>query len=181
MSRKRIGPSAVVADAKGELVDRLASELKEARDYGQPFVFEEEFSTKKIRVNVIWDRWAGVPLEERSATILKAYETVEGPDFRRRIALASGLTVPEAYAAGMLSYQVVAGRRQGDPVTEEQVRQAMLEEGGSVLADPSSIQLRFRSEEDAEAARRRLTQRLPGSGPIWILLREVGKVEDLPF
>jgi hypothetical protein len=44
------------------------------------------------------------------------YEQAEGAAYRDRIALASGLTVPEAHAAGMLPYQIIAALRKNDPV-----------------------------------------------------------------
>jgi len=56
----------------GTLVARLADELKSDRQSRQPIVYEEEFPTKKLRVNVIWDEWDSVPLEDRTATILRA-------------------------------------------------------------------------------------------------------------
>jgi hypothetical protein len=49
----------------------------------------------------------------------------------------------------------------------------MLEEGASTLMGPDALQLRFPTEEDAEACRRRLIQRLPGSEPVWIINREL--------
>src|SRR5947207_6681780 len=91
----------------GSLVERLVDELKSDRQSGQPMIVEEEFPTGKLRVNVILDEWDRLPLEDRTATILRAYEQAEGREYRDRIALASGLTVPEAHAAGMLPYQVI--------------------------------------------------------------------------
>src|SRR2546427_3115332 len=147
----------------GPLVGRLVEELKSDRPSGQPMIEEEEFPTKKLRVNVIWDEWDRVPLEDRTATILRAYEQAEGRESRDRIALASGLTVPEAHAAGMLPYQVIAAVRKGDAVTIDQCRQALIEEGASILFGEDKPQLRFSTEEEAEAARKRLAERLPNS------------------
>src|SRR5437773_6686963 len=113
----------------GNLVEGLVDELTSDRQSGQPMIEEEEFPTKKLRVNVIWDAWDRVPLEDRTATILRAYEQAESREFRDRIALASGLTVPEAQAAGMLPYQVIAAVRKGDPVTIDQCRKALIDEG----------------------------------------------------
>src|SRR5712672_241582 len=101
MPRKKIGPQMRAGVANGDLADRLAAEVKSGREYGQPLIYEQTFRTGKVRVTVIWDAWDGVPLQERSTTILRAYETAEGADSRDRIALASGLTFPEAHAAGM--------------------------------------------------------------------------------
>jgi hypothetical protein len=139
---------------------------------------EEEFPTKKLRVNVFWDEWDRIPLEERTATILRAYEVAEGRESRDRIALASGLTVPEAHAAGMLPYQVIAAVRKADPVTRDQCRHALIEEGASTLFGEEQPQLRFSTEEEAEAARRRLVERLPNSEEVWVIIKEVGMVED---
>jgi hypothetical protein len=73
----------------------------------------------------------------------------------------------------MLPYQIIPALRQGDPVTPEQAREALLAEGASALAGPQAPQLRFTTEEEAEAARQRLTRRLPGSEPVWVINREI--------
>jgi hypothetical protein len=165
--------------AKRALVERLARELKSGHDYGQPTIYELEYRTRKLRVNVIWDEWAGVPLEDRSATILRAYEQAEGAEYRDRIALASGLTVPEAHAAGMLPVQIIPAVRPSDPVTPEQAREAMLAVGASKLADPQAPQLWLSTKEEAEACRRRLVERLPGSEHVWIINQEPAMQDSL--
>src|SRR4051812_20027458 len=104
MPRKKIGPNAWSAAAQTDLATKLATELKSSREYGQPWIQEQTFPTGKMRVTVLWDAWHGIPLPQRSATILRAYELAEGAETRDRVALASGLTVPEAHAAGMLPY-----------------------------------------------------------------------------
>jgi hypothetical protein len=163
---------------RGDLAERLADELRNGREAGQPVIEEQEFPSGKLRVTVIWDVWDRLPLEERTSIILRAYELAEDRGYRERIALASGLTVPEAYAAGMLSFQVIPALRRDDPVTPEQCRQALLDEGASVLFAPEKPQLRFASEEEAEAARGRLIRRLPDSEQVWVITQEVGKIED---
>jgi hypothetical protein len=178
MPRKRRGFEEPPPCTIAHLVARLADELKSDRVSGQPMIEEGEFPTKKLRVNVIWDDWDRVGLEDRTATILRAYEQAEGQDFRDRIALASGLTVPEAHAAGMLPSQVIAAVRKSDPVTMEQCRKALIEEGASVLFGEEQPQLRFATEEEAEAARKRLAQRLPNSDEVWVITREAGLIED---
>src|SRR5437016_1398881 len=177
MPRKRRGFEEPPRRTVGRLVERLVDELKSDRASGQPIIEEEEFPTKKLRVNVLWDEWDRVPLEDRTATILRAYEQAEGTEYSGRIALASGLTVPEAHAAGMLPYQVFAALRKGDPVTVDQCRKALIEEGASVLFGEETPQLRFATEEEAEAARNRLAERLPNSEPVWVITKEVGMVE----
>jgi hypothetical protein len=178
MPRKRRGFEEPPRRTIGNLVERLVDELKSNRPSGQPLIEEEEFPTGKLRVNVIWDAWDRVTLEERTATILRAYEQAEGREYRDRIALASGLTVPEAHAAGMLPYQVIAAVRKDDPVTVGQCRQALIDEGASILFGADQPQLRFSTEEEAEAARKRLAEKLPNSEPVWVITKEVGTVED---
>ncbi|HEV3341237.1 MAG TPA: hypothetical protein VG125_12795 [Pirellulales bacterium] len=161
------------------LADQLAEELKSGRESGQPIIYEHEFPSGKLRVTVIWDEWDRLPLEERTEVILRAYEQAEGRPFRERVALASGLTVPEAHAAGMLPVQIITALRRDDQVTVEECRQAMIAEGAStLLAGADNPQLRFATVEEAEAARKRLIERLPQSEPVWVISQEVGSVGD---
>ena len=178
MPRKRSRFETPPRRTVGTLAERLVDELKSDRQSGQPMIEEMEFPTGKLRVNVIWDEWDRIPLADRTATILSAYEQAEGGEYRDRIALASGLTVPEAHAAGMLPYQVIPALRHGDPVTMDQCRQALIEEGASLLFGEDHPQLRFATEEEAEAARKRLAARLPNSAEVWVVTKEVGTVED---
>jgi hypothetical protein len=178
MPRIRIGPQTQPVRTKRGLVEKLVHELKSGRDSGQPIIYEQEFPTGKLRVIVIWDEWDHTPLEERSAAILRAYDIAEGAEFSSRVGLASGLTVPEAYGAGMLPYQIIPALRPGDSVTLKQVRQAMVEEGASVVLDPNEPRLRFKTLEEAEAGKQRLIQRLPGSDLIWTLHNEVADQES---
>lgn len=156
----------------GGLAERLADEIKSEQASGQPFIYEQEYSTGKIRALVVWDEWQDRPLDERTATILAAYERAEGATYRDRVALASGLTVPEAVAAGMLPYQIITAHRASDPVTLEQCRQAALDEGATRLMGPNVPQLRFATEEEANACRARLIARLPQSDDVWLITRE---------
>ena len=173
MPRKKIGARSALTSTNTGLAGRLAEELKSDRDYGQPLVYEQEYATKKTRVTVIWDEWADASLEERSAIILRAYELAEGDAAREKIALASGLTVPEATAAGMLPYQVLPAIRTTDPVDLEDVEAAMVEQGASQLNREDGLQLRFATREEADACRSRLIEKLPSSEPIWIISRDV--------
>jgi hypothetical protein len=178
MPRKRRGFAEPPRRTVGSLVEQLVDELKSDRQSGQPMIDEEEFPTGKLRVNVIWDKWDRVPLEDRTATILRAYEQAEGQEARDRIALASGLTVPEAHAAGMLPYQVFPAVRKSDPVTIDLCRKALMDEGASILFGEDNPQLRYSTEEEADAARKRLAKRLPGSEPVWVITKVVGTGED---
>jgi hypothetical protein len=181
MPRKKLPLEERPRPQHGGLVDRLADELRADRQSGQPLIYEQAFPTGAVRVVVLWDEWDRIPHEDRTAVILRAYERAEGAQARQQITLASGLTTPEAHAAGMLPVQIITGLRSGDPVTLDQCRQAMIAEGASTLLGPDRLQLRFATEEEAEACRERLTQRLPGSEPVWIVTQEVGLVADSPL
>ncbi len=178
MPRKKRPFEETPRPTSGDLADRLADELKTARESGQPVIDEQKFPTGKLRVTVIWDVWDALPLEHRTSVILRAYELAEGRDYRDTIALASGLTVPEAHAAGMLPFQIIPAIRRGDPVSADQCRKAMIDEGASTLSAADKPQLRFATEEEAEAARLRLAAGLLGSEPIWTITQDVGRVED---
>jgi len=178
MPRKKLSNEDQPSKANCDLAETLVKELKRDNEWGQPTIYEQQYVTGKLSVIVIWDAWDHVPLEERTATILHAYEVAEDIEYRNRIALANGLTVPEAHAAGMLNYRIIPAVRAGDPVTEEQVRAVMCVQGASTLLDPNHPQLRFRSKEDAEACRRRLIERLPGSDAIWLIDRESQRADS---
>lgn len=159
------------------ILAELEKELKNARMAGQPLIEEQVFpKTNAVRVTVIWDQWESVSDEDRYQTILQAYEEVEGKTFRDRVALALGLTVPEAAEAGMLPFQITTALRRDDPVTLKQCREAMIAQGASVLLDPEEPQLRSATEEEAEACRHRLIEQLPGSEPVWVIAKEVGRI-----
>ena len=175
MSRNVLHPDASRhATRHPDLVDQLADELRSHRTMGQPTINEEHFPTGAIRVSVFWDRWDEVPPDERATQIVAAYRAVEGEEFVRRIGLLDGLTFPEAYAQGLLPCQILVAHRLGDQVTVEECRQAMIQEGASILIDPVNPPLLFGAREQAEAAVERLTQRLPGSKPVWLINQSVG-------
>lgn len=173
MARIKMGLEEQPRRTDGKLVERLVDELKANRESGQPFIYEQSFTTGKIRVLVIWDEWKDQSLEERTNIILSAVEKADGRDYRAKVALASGLTVPEGVAAGMLPYHIIPAHRKADKVTLEQCREAMLAEGASQLFGPNVLQLRFPTENAAEACRKRLIRRLPNSDEIWIVSREI--------
>jgi hypothetical protein len=136
MPRRKIGAQSALPAAKARLADALAAELRDgARQFGQPMIYEQDYPSGMVRVLVVWDEWADDPLEDRSAVILKAYEAIDGPGASEKIALASGLTVPEATAAGMLPYQIITAIRKGDPVSYDQARQACSEDVWMVRRD----------------------------------------------
>jgi hypothetical protein len=155
----------------------LADELKNNRESGQPIIYEAELPNDKLRVTVVWDIWDRLPLEDRTEIILEAYGRAEGRGAAEQVALASGLTVPEAYSAGMLPFQIITALRRDDPVTSEQCREAMIEEGASTLLGSDKPLLRFATLEEAERARMRLSQRLPNSEPVWVIAQDLARVE----
>jgi hypothetical protein len=173
MPRRITGPETESVRPRAELAEKLTDELRSDREFGQPLIYEQSFETGKARVTVIWDAWEGLPLQDRTATILRSYEMLEGPKARERIALASGLTVPEAHAAGMLSFQIIPAIRKGDPVSFEDAKRAMLEMGGSTLINLETVQLRFSTREEAERAKIRLIELFPKSDDVWMIYREV--------
>ena len=177
MPRIRRGLSEDLVAPFPGLCKLLINELKDQHETGQPIIDEQHSpTTHAVRVTVIWDRWSGVPDEIRTAIILNAYETAEGKEFRDRIALAVGLTVPEATASGLLPFEVIPAVRENDPVTLEDCRNAMISEAASVLVDPNRPVLRFATIDAAEACVRRLGGKLPGSQPVWIISQEASNV-----
>lgn len=174
MPRVRRGLEDRLRTSCPDLVSELVAELRENHEAGQPVIEEQTFpKTNAVRVTVFWDKWEPVPDDQRSSVILEAYEEVEGREFRDRIALAIGLTIPEASEFGLLPFQIVTLVRKDDPVTPEQCRDAMIAQGASVLLDPDRPQLQFATQEEAEACVRRLIKQLPGSEPVWGITREV--------
>ena len=162
-----------------DLVGELVGELREGRPFGQPMILEQRFpETNAVRTTIIWDKWAPIADEERVAAILQAYEEAEGREFRDRIALAMGLTVPEAYDAGLLPIQIVAALRRTDSVTPEQCKQAMIDAGASVISGLEHPILRFATLNEAEQTVRRLTELLPGSEQVWLITQEVSRIPD---
>lgn len=172
MPRRTIESWTPLARPSAPLAERLAAELQNDREVGQPLIYEQSFRTGKRRVVVVWDAWDGLPLEERSATIYRAYELAFGSGEAEHVALATGLTVPEAHAGGLLGYQIIPALRRSDPVTSDQVRLALLEEGGSALFAPGTVQLRFATQAEAEASRDRLLRRFPETDEVWLIAQE---------
>ena len=72
----------------------------------------------------------------------------------------------------MLPFQIITALRSTDPVTLEQCRQAMIEEGASHLLGDDNLQLRFPTREEADAAKHRLEEKLPGSEQVWKVRRD---------
>lgn len=87
-----------------ELVGLLAEELHLKRPDGPenaPYVFEETTRQDFRHVRVLWDRWAGVPGEDRGRVIMDACQQVRGAEAVLRINSALGLTHAEARKLGV--------------------------------------------------------------------------------
>ena len=151
----------------------LATELRSNHESGQPFIYEHTFGSGRIRILVVWDEWNDLSLEQRTDIILAAVEISDGKEYRDRVALANGVTMPEGAAAGMLPYQIITALRKSDPLTPEQCRKAMAAEGASILLGPETPLLRFPTAESAEACRKRLAKKLPKSDEIWVVTRDL--------
>jgi len=86
--------------SRPDLVKTLVEEMRKegvssAPDV--PTIYEEAQSYgDNLHVKVIWDKWAGIPAEERGAIIIDAYDKAGFDDEMRRITLALGLTKEEA-------------------------------------------------------------------------------------
>jgi hypothetical protein len=164
------------------LVERLAGALNRRSQIGQPIVEERELPrTDKVKVTAIWDLFDGMPDSDRLSAILRAFESAKGQEYCDRIALAMGLTFPEAYESGMLAFQVVPMLRKSDRVTAGECAEAMIEEGASLLFVPDKPQLRFPTREDAQACVDRLVARLPESNEVWAIAEEVGQMHPRIF
>lgn len=179
MPRIILGQGAEPPPQYPDLVAALADELRTNRPFGQPVIREQRFpKTDVVRATVIWDKWEPLADDARVTTIKQAYVEVEGDEFRERLALAIGLTVPEAYDAGLLPVQVTTALRTSDPITVEQCRDAMIQLGASVLSDPQKPVLRFATVDEAERCVQQLVEQLPGSEPVWTIAREVARIVD---
>jgi len=152
------------------LLDRLVEELRSPHDVGQPLVIEQRFpSIDKTQVQVVWDKFEGIPEQDRSELILSAFEQVEGKPSRDKILFASGFTIPEATSTGILPFQVIPATTARTELGVEPLFKAMKEEGASTVAGTTT--LRFPTFEDAEAAKARLDHRLPQGR--WLIVQEV--------
>jgi hypothetical protein len=155
------------------LLDALVAELRAPHDFRQPIITEDHRTRDGVvHVQVVWDQWQDCPELERWEIIREAYQRVKGPDFANRIMLATGVTVPEAARFGFLPFQVIPMRRKTDALSQEQYARAMIEEGASVLENPSKPMLRFETLEEAEVCQERLERRLPGSH--WSIVHDLG-------
>jgi hypothetical protein len=102
--------------------------------------------------------------------ILEAYKTV---DAKAQIAQALGVTYQEAIEQQALPYAVVPMIRRGE-INEEEVKKAMIGEGGFALAN-GKVDLRFPTMLLAEQAHKRLADAMPKG--YWSIVQTVGYIQ----
>lgn len=90
-----------------------------------------------------------------------------------QVAQALGVTHPEAIEQQVLPYSVVPMMRRSE-INEEDVKQAMLAEGGFALPN-GKVDLRFPTMALAEQAHKRLADALPKG--YWSIVQTVGYVQ----
>lgn len=154
-------------------VNDLAKWLFHPPEKGEPRIIRKTIGRSGLQdLMVIWEGWKGIPLEERTATILEANDTLEGT-VKTDIYLAQGLTTDEAIALGYLPFRVEPIVKSGENVDLERILTAMKEEGG--VETSTGLQLRFTSLEEAQEAFVRLQKKV--SGPFWTIVQEVPREE----
>jgi hypothetical protein len=154
------------------LVKRLVQEFDPGASGLQPLILEERIpATNSRHVHVIWHRWKELADEQRAAVIVDAYTQAEGPEAAAEITVADGVTPQEALALGLLPYKVVPVRKRDDPVSSEAYQAALAREARHTLLGPKARELRYARLEDAEQAKRRLEEALPGSA--WAAVQEI--------
>ena len=84
MPRIKRGIADLQQPVSSDLTARLAEELRHDHPSDQPVILEQAFPSGKLRVIVIWDQWDRLPLEDRTAVILRDCEMAERDRGRAR-------------------------------------------------------------------------------------------------
>ena len=88
-----------------DLVTVLAEELRLQRPDGPadapPIIEEKTPRSDFLHIQVTWDRWLGIPGEDRGRVIMDAYQQVRGTDTVLKISSVLGLTPAEAQKLGV--------------------------------------------------------------------------------
>lgn len=169
---RKISSQVARAESDQDVVDDLVWELKEPHDLGQPIILERHMGmADAVHVFVVWDRFADVPESQRASIIMDAYERASGKEFRDRITLATGVTVPEATDLELLPFEVELFPGRHRSADTGRVQWAMVAEGASLLRGEAHPELRFETLADAAAAVERLEESLPGSD--WMVVQSV--------
>ncbi len=156
-----------------ELVVKLAEFLLQPPLKGQPFIIRKSIGTTGLQnLIVIWDRWHGVPLQERTEIILAANDTLE-TTMRANLSLALGRTMDEAISLGYLPFRVEPISRSGSSADRDRILNALREEGA--VETGQGLQLRFPTLEQAQDAFIQLEGKV--SGPHWSIIQEVPQAE----
>src|SRR5213080_2217789 len=111
--------------ATDKLVSALAERVKVPGAGEEPFVLQDRIPQTRTRhVVVIWDEWADMDGPERSNVIVDAYQRagVLGAD---SVTVAMGLTQQQAVHMGYLPYSIIIMRKNSDPVSLKQLKDAM--------------------------------------------------------
>ena len=157
-------------EQRSDLLDELIRELEDPKPIGQPIILEDDKLERNcLQVQVAWDRWEDCPREARSGIIAEAYEHVFGPERRKEITLALGLTIPEAAAMGLLPFQLLPARKKDENPAHDEYCKAMVQAGASVLSNVEEPELRCATLDDARETVKRLTQVVPNSE--WIIVK----------
>ena len=161
--------SVITADQREKVAEQLAKELAGEQTQGGPVIFEIPFEQgDRIDVLVVWEAWKPFTSTDRSTMILEAYKGSKAP-----IAQALGVTYREAIEQQVLPYAVVPMMRRGE-INEEDVKKAMLAEGGFALEN-GKVDLRFPTMLLAEQAHKRLADSLPKG--YWSIVQTVGYLQ----
>ena len=118
MPRKRTGAEKPPSPTVRDLAECLAAELRSSREYGQPMIYATEFPSGKIRVNVVWDKWDGLALEDRTSTICAPMRWRRAANPPTRSLWPAGLRSPKPMLRGCCRIRFPA-LRQGDPLSAE--------------------------------------------------------------
>jgi hypothetical protein len=160
--RSKPGGQSLPENTKEALLKRLVAELEGNESSDGPVIFEMPiFQSDKIDVMVIWQDWKDVRSEDRVTLIKEAYK-----DKADGLSLTLGLTLEEAIQEGALPYRVRL-RFQEQPKFPEGVMENALLSVGAFLGTDGEVIMRFPTPETAEAARQRLSEKLPGS--VWVV------------
>jgi hypothetical protein len=161
--------SVITAEQRKQVAEQLAKELSGQPTPNGPIIFEIPLESQgRIDVLVVWEAWKPFSSTDRSNMILEAYK-----DTKLQIAQALGVTNQEAVEQQVLPYAVLPMIRRGE-VNEDEVREAMLAEGG-ILLDNGKVELRFPTMSLAEQAHRHLTDALPKG--YWSIVQTVGYIQ----
>jgi hypothetical protein len=160
--RSKLGGQALPENKKEVLLNHLVAELEGNESPVGPVIFEMPISqSDNIDVMVIWQDWQDVRPEDRATLIKEAYK-----DKADYLSLTLGLTLEEAIQEGVLPYRV-RPRFQEQPEFSEDVMQSALLSVGAFQGPEGKIIMRFPTQETAETACQRLSEKLPGS--VWVV------------